>query len=241
MRFWFPLFLLLPAAVQAAAPVAIIKGPTGGRPGDLIVLDARESKNAEHYEWQITADNGHETIAQFAMEAVIPTHPGTYYVFLAVSNNEGLDFAKWKVTITSPNPPTPPPNPPSPPNPPTPPTPPTPPGPTPPPDGKFGIAPLVYAEALKLNRPLEAAAYAGVFESVAKDIRDEKLIGPLAVLTAMKERSKKAVPDRTAWQGVNGVVESKLKSLYDADRLGSDADWADCCAEIALGLRATIK
>ena len=249
MRWCFSAALIFCITTTALAepPKAVIMGPTGGRPGDLIVLNAHESVG-EFFAWHIATENGHEQIARFGREAVIPTHAGVYYVFMSCSNSEGIAFAKWRVEITpsNPTPPTPPPNPgpnPTPnPNPPSPPSP-TPPNPAPgPEDGRFAVAVLSYSAAKAVGRPQEASALGAAFRTIAKTIRDDQP-GILSIMGLVRRETAKAIPESSkgAWSGFNDVIQTKLKSLYSGGQLSSTKDFADCFDELAVGLEYAAK
>ena len=230
----FAIVLLCGSVTMAAAPKALIVGPTSGTPGELLELDASTSLEATHFRWWVSPVlPGRKQIDPIGdgKKVRIASLPGTYTYTVGVSNPEGLDVFSWVVTIPgelpAPGPtpappcPSPLPAPPAPygPAPPVPTPVPVPAPPTPPPApepsfpaGKFNVAGDVYREAMKVaspNRAAEASALASAFEVVASSaaagIYDNRLS---SMLTA------KAVS--------NAMIEANRKVFPS----GSEA-WAD--------------
>lgn len=107
-------------------PKAVVSGPTAGRPGSLLILDATESKG-DHFAWSVTPElpDGETTIYPIEKnrKCLLTSIPGTYTVTLGVGNAEGIDMVKWTVIVRSkpgpspdpkPDPPNPEPDPPKP-------------------------------------------------------------------------------------------------------------------------------
>ena len=96
------LLLSAPAAI-AEAPLAIVTGPSGGVPGDLIVLDAGESI-ADHLAWSIIPEpaDGRQSmlIVDEGRKAIIASIPGQYTIILAVSNADGVAIRQHKILIS---------------------------------------------------------------------------------------------------------------------------------------------
>ncbi|AMV18894.1 hypothetical protein [Planctomyces sp. SH-PL14] len=134
-------FLCLAGVAMASPPVAVISGPSGGIPGDKIVLDFSRSTGTvfrvdvlKRGESDATT---HFEVAVDGKSVDIPSYPGIYDVTLTVANEEGIAIKKKTVTILNlsptPSPPDPAPQPePAPPAPQPKPVPPSPPAPTPP-------------------------------------------------------------------------------------------------------------
>lgn len=146
---WFnilALSLLVPAVASAAPPVARITGPSGGVPGDTIVLDGTASEGSV-FRWDVSrrgyaeADTHYE-ISTDGRRCTLNSYPGVYDVTLSVACDEGIAVRRHAVVVWSSAPPAPLPPAPGPPLP-TPPTPepptpepqPAPPTPTPPAPG----------------------------------------------------------------------------------------------------------
>lgn len=226
--------------VMAAPPRAIMTGPTGGVPGDILVLDASESA-ADFYAWSVTPQlpGGRPTILvlEEGRKCLVASVPGVYHVFLACSNCEGIDQAQWTLTIG--NEPNPAPVPPAP-NPPT----PTPPVPAPDtvPDGVFRIAKLAFDLAQLVdstNRVGQAHALADAADAVTASIAAGTLKKPQEILRAILAANNAALGSAMlAWTPWGTAIGLKLQELYKAGRLAQTGDWAVCLREIAIGLRA---
>lgn len=106
MRHFRPLvFLLLCSMASAGEPAkAVIQGPTGGVPGDLILLDATAS-TGKYFKWLVHPQlpGGRQTIVlvEGGRKAFIASVPGQYSVTLAVGNEDGIDLIVYTVTITA--------------------------------------------------------------------------------------------------------------------------------------------
>jgi len=244
------LCLTISTACMSAPPQARVTGPSGGIPGDILVLDASHSNDASHFAWSVTPrlPEGRPTIMPLedGKKCLVASVPGVYHVFLAVSNTEGVDLIEWTVTVGSePAPPAPPgPTPPNP-NPPQ----PNPPGPTPPtppepviPDGVFQIAKPVHDWAMTVQstqRATEAGLLAGSFESVAAAIAAGTLKQPQEILTALLTANNAALgAGMRAWMAWGTLLGQRLQELFRGGRLATPTDWAACLREVAVGLRA---
>jgi len=93
---------LLPMVAVAQDAQAKIIGPTGGKPGDILVLDATNSV-ADHYAWSVEPELPNERPTIMVLEdgrkCLVASVPGTYTIFLAVSTAGGIDQIKWTVTF----------------------------------------------------------------------------------------------------------------------------------------------
>ncbi|MCA9013733.1 MAG: hypothetical protein KDA77_00245 [Planctomycetaceae bacterium] len=140
-------------AVEFSLPSkAIIKGPTTGVPGSLLILDATGS-TGDHFAWSVTPElpDGQTTIypIENSTKCLLTSVPGIYTVFLAVSNSQGIDMVKWSVEVRAgpkpePDPPKPEPEP----DPPK----PDPPKPDPEPDFDSEVAKQAYGKAKLAER-----------------------------------------------------------------------------------------
>lgn len=142
------------------------------------------------------------------------------------------------------------------------PTPATPPGPQPPApsplpplpvapvgpvDGRFGVATAVWKIVQAVESPdrdEEAKALAGVFSSVAMQVREKKLEGTLLdpqwhrISVALTAGNKPVIAKHLeAWDGPANQLSKKIAIFYKEGKLKSDLDWADLLDEIALGLK----
>lgn len=86
----------------ALPPEAKIKGPTAGRPGSLLILDATES-TGKFFAWSVSPQlpDGETTIYPIEnnTKCLLTSIPGTYTVFLAVGNEEGISMVNWTVKV----------------------------------------------------------------------------------------------------------------------------------------------
>ncbi len=227
-----PLFNL----ADAAPPVAVVTGPTGGVPGDILVLDASES-DADFFAWSVTPQlpGGRPTILvlEDGRKCLVASVPGVYHVFLACSNAEGIDQTLWTLTIG--DAPAPVPVPPGP-------NPPAPPAPDGIPDGVFHISQLVFDLAMhveSVHRAAQAHALADAADAVAASIAAGTLQKPQEILRAILAANNAALgPSMLAWTPWGTAVGLKLQELYRAGRLAQPADWSVALREIAIGLRA---
>ncbi len=234
-------YLTLTTLAAAQSADAVITGPTGGRPGDLLVLDAGNS-TADYFAWSVEPELPNERPTILPIEdgkkCIICSVPGRYVVVLAVSNSLGIDQLKWTVTVG--DGPVPPPGPgPSP-----------GPGPTPPPlpvppvipDGQFAIARVAYDAAMSVestSRAAEAQALAAGLDGVAASISAGVLSGAQKILAAILQANNAALgANMPKWVGWGAAVSERLKAIYLAGLLKSTDDWAACLREVSIGLKA---
>ncbi len=225
------LFLTVDAGV--APPRAIITGPTGGQPGDILLLDASESE-ADYFVWGVEPELAeHTTIMPIedGRKCIVATKPGSRTIFLSVSNAEGIDQIKWKVTVGDNPPPGPGPGPGPPPE-------PDPPG----PDDVYGLQRLAHTEALKVvspNRAAEASRLAGGFEGVAARISAGTLSKPQAILTALLRANNDALgASLPQWLNFGRTIAQRLQVLYESGEMRSLDDWAAALRAVSIGLQA---
>ncbi len=235
------------APAWGAPPRAIINGPSGGMPGDILLLDAGLSEDAAHYAWKVRPDLPNRRtilVTEGGRKCQVASLPGTYVLTLAVSNKDGIDLTDWVVKVPGePVAPLPEPLPPSPAPPPAPPTPPVP-GPPEPafPDGQFKISQDVYrwgAAVISPRRSAEARALADAAESTAAAIAAGTISGPAAILKALLAANNQALGGNVAaWQSFGDQYSARLKALYAGGRLANSAAWSGLLRETAAGLRA---
>jgi hypothetical protein len=232
IAFWFCV-----AGVVAFAdpPKPLIVGPTGGQPGDILLLDATQSV-ADHFAWSVTPKlpEGRPTILPIedGRKCLVTSVPGAYSVFLAASNAEGVKIVEWGVTVGGdPRPPTPGPNPPGP----TPPTPPTP--------DRFGLKAAAQQWAAAVNSPNrfeDAHQLAGAFEAAAAEIVAGTETQPQAFIAILAKHCIQAVPTdrRAAWSSFDAAFAAAVNELYKAGKVAGRDDWAVMFREISAGLAA---
>lgn len=243
------LCLSITNTASAAPPRATVTGPTGGLPGDILVLDGSESI-ADFFAWTVLPElpNKRPTILvlEGGRKCLVCSVPGVYTVIFTVANDEGIDQLKWVVTVGPQPGPTPPPGP----NPEPGPSPEPDPAPVPPepslPDGVYKLPVFARDQALALvvspNRAMQAAAVAGGLEGVAAAISAGTLTLPNHILAAVLAANRDALGEAGLrdWLRWGTAVAQRLQVLYDSGRgtmVGPEA-WATALREIALGLRA---
>lgn len=256
-------FLSIGAVASAAAPKAIINGPTTGTAGELLTLDASGSQGDEvKYLWRVQPDLPgrimFRTCGETGSRINIASLPGVWQYTLVVSNADGADLLTWTVSIPAapqpaplPIPPAPPapgptpapptPAPPSPvPGPPAPePLPPTPPAPVVPPESRFNLTRDI-AEWAKGVPKAERESYAGICDAMAAEIvaTPDQFRG--ANINEMAGKIAKAFLAKvgTPRLGLIPVVlklNARLREL--SPQLKSLDDWAQVFREVAAGLR----
>lgn len=240
MRTLIALAIMAAAAASFAAPPELsIVGPTGGQPGDILLLDATKS-DAEHFDWGVTPKlpEGRPTILPLegGKKCIVTSVPGNYTVFLAGSNGEGVKLVEWGVKVGGdPTPPTPGPTPPGP--------QPTPPTPTPPTPSPTGLA----AEAVKWTEAVtsptrveDAHKLSGAFEAAAAEIVAGQDSQPQQFLQALARHNSAAIPAdrRSAWAPFEQAFVAKVNELYKGGKLSSRDAWATMFREISVGLAA---
>lgn len=255
------LAMLIPVSAMAAGPLAIITGPSGGVPGDEIILDASGS-TGEVFRWECvrrghSPNDTHYQVSQDGRSLQIHSYPGVYDVTLMVADADGIDWKRKTVTVWASYPPDPLPDPdPVPPSPPGP-QPPSPPGPTPPtppqpepepepepeplPDGEFSISRPVYETASRINSPTlarDAHAIASAMETVAAAVSAGTLRTTGEIVEALRERINTILRGNVSpWQEFNEMLARRLKQFSDAGRLENNSQWATLLIEIATGLK----
>lgn len=234
------LLALLPCTLVHAEPAkAVISGPTGGVPGDLIVLDANGS-TADFYSWNVLPQlsGGRQTIVtvENGRKAFLASVPGQYTVILSVANSEGIDVLLYRVNITNDG------TPPQPPQPnPQPQPQPAPVGPTFP-NSQYGISKIVFESAKTINNKMEARALAEGYRSITAKIRAGGLKGKEAIFTDIKAANNAALPTPesvAAWKPLLAIELAKqFQRLDQLKQLNSDLVYAAIFTEVAVGLEA---
>jgi hypothetical protein len=232
----------LAGAASAAAPKAVINGPTTGTAGELLTLDASGSQGDKvRYLWRVQPDLPgrvmFRTCGEDGSRINIASLPGSWQYTLVVSNAEGADLLTWTVTIPATPQPTPSPAPTPPvPGPPAPePSPPTP-G---PPESRFNLTRDVATWAKDISKD-DRIAYAGICEAMAAEIvatPDQfrgANINEMAAKIARAFLAKIGIP-RPSLLAVVSKLNARLKEI--APQLKTLDDWAGLFREVAAGLR----
>lgn len=240
-------FVLTLVALAVSDPSPIV-GPTGGVPGDILILDASKAK-AKSYAWGVDRDLPDKRMSILPLppdnsRCIVCSVPGSYVVFCATATDKGdVQIYRWVVSVgTQPNPP-------GPPNP-TPPTPtpvpvpvpvPVPPTPPPLPVGRFRLASFVATEANKL--PAAAKVRAPVIGAAFGVLQARMVAGTLSatmVPSETKAAFNSAAGDHlTAWQAVSKTTQSRLQALTkEKDGIKTLADLADAYGELKIGLES---
>lgn len=241
--------ILLTALAADASPIV---GPTGGVPGDILVLDASKAK-AKSYAWGVDRDLPDKRMSILPLppdnsRCIVCSVPGSYVVFCATATDKGeVQIYRWVVTVGNqpPQPGPPQPQPPAPnpqPNPPVPvPVPPDPPAPKPLPDGRFKLASFVATEATKLpaaakaRAPVMATAFGHLQAMIAAGALSTWQV-PIETLAAFNAAAGDQVK---AWQPVSKAVQTRLRELAkEPNGIKTLADLADAYGEIKNGLEA---
>jgi hypothetical protein len=241
----------------AAAPKAVINGPTTGTAGELLTLDASGSQGDKvRYLWRVQPDLPgrvmFRTCGEDGSRINIASLPGSWQYTLVVSNAEGADLLTWTVTIPATPQPTPSPIPPTPPAPvptPTPPSPaptPTPgppapePSPTPgPPESRFNLVRDI-AEWSKGVPKAERESYALICDAMAAEIVATPAnfsganINEMARKIAAAFLAKVGTP-RLGLVPVVLKLNARLREL--SPQLKTLDDWAGLFREVSAGLR----
>ena len=256
------LFFSMAGSVFAQLPQAVIVGPSGGVPGDEIIMDASGSSGSV-FRWELTRRGFSQEETQFQIspdgrELEIQSYPGIYDVTLMVANESGIDYKKKTVVVWSTQPPTPgplpvPPTPgplPVPPGPmpgpqPEPPGPqpePEPPGPEPQPQ-LTGLARDANTWAGLVTSPdkvEESKAVAVVFDVMASAIAAGTLNGFGAIKDAMKDHMERELSSeaRNRWIPFGNELSKYVSGAVLAGKLLTNSDWSTMFEEISKGLRA---
>jgi hypothetical protein len=233
-----PLLIAL-GSLLVAPPVAVIVGPERGNPGDLIVLDATQSRDAVGFAW-VLAD-GDKTFLEVdnGRKVVFATGTAGRYTFVLIAANAQADgkpqvaVARHVLTVGEPQPN---PNPPN----------PDPPGPQPNPlpPGKYGLASFARDAAagvqlVAAERARTAVALAGSFDSIASTIAAGAIKTPADAIGATQANNITALGSaRDAWRPWAEALRVKLNTLSDSGQMSSMDDYIVAWREISTGLRA---
>jgi len=220
-------------------PVAVIAGPERGNPGDLVVLDATQSRDAVGFAW-VLAD-GDKTFLEVenGRKVVFATGTAGRYTFVLVVANAQADgkpqvvVARHVLTIGDPQPN---PNPPN----------PNPPGPQPEPlpPGKYGLAGFTCDAAANVplsaaERMRTAAALAGSFDSIASTIAAGAIKTPADAIAATQANNITVLGNsRDAWRTWAEALRVKLNTLSESGQMTAMEDYITAWREISTGLRA---
>lgn len=161
---------------------------------------------------------------------VLASYPGTYRIMLAVSNADGLDVAKWTVTVSATTPPDipPPPPPPDDDDPPLP----------PPPPASFGLKPSVagwLASVPAANLPQRQALRTALSAAGTKAAN-----GDFATLSDAKAAAGTAIKDSgidlQAWRMFGTSMNAAFDGLIATGRIVTARDYGRAMLEIGEGL-----
>lgn len=229
--------LILLAVTAAVAPTAVIVAPQRANPGDLVVLDATQSRDADGFAWVLADSDKTLLEVEQGRKAVFASGTPGRYTFVLVAASAEKDgkplvaVARHVLTIGDPQPgPDP--------------QPPTPPEPEPLPVGKYGLARLARDRAGEVDQPAtqrraSAAALAGSFESIAGAIAAGALRAPTEILAATRAGNVSALgAARPHWEPWAEALRVKLNELADDGQLVQPEEYTIAWREIATGLRA---
>jgi len=201
------IFCAILFGTHAIADVKVI-GPSGGLPGDIILLRATTEGEGAKYAWTVLPPmtaSGRPTSMRIADDQIIVASiPGQYSVICAAWDGSALEQVLWVVTIegVAPVPPGPGPSP-------------IPPDPVNPRPG--GFAGDVYDEAIKAADPANAAKLAGNYRSVASQIAAGAAKTPAEAGAALAALNGALTYDRTPWrpfaQWLGGQLNERAKTI----------------------------
>lgn len=234
-QFANPLIILVMLAANAFAqsPTIDIIGPTGGVPGDLLVLSI-ESDTATHVAWTVTPElpDGRVTLLPIeqSRKAILCSVPGTWTVICAASSDTGIAIKKHVVVVSGDGQPVKPQ--------------PIVPRPQPQPDSKYGLDRQVAGWLSSVDvKGDEHKRLAFNLESIAGRIdRGEltKLDGAGSIQEATFNGNRDVLQtesDRQRWLPFFVEQQKALKSLSESGRMSTAADYAIAWREIAKGLK----
>lgn len=224
---------LMAIPLAAIAGELKVVGPSGGAPGDIILLRA-EVDGAEGYKFAWTTippvtSSGRPTSLRIADDQlIVASIPGSYSVVCAAGNGEEVLQTLWTVTIEGgqPKPPGPGPQPPD----------PVPPAPDP---DLSALAKAAYGWTKLVDRPTEEKlAFAGAYRRTAGAIRSASHAGveftpQQAVKLLAEEVGALATADfRTAWQAWSDSYKAEMQRL----NLRTAKEHADAWDDVATGI-----
>lgn len=196
------------AACCFASPKAVITGPTGGVPGDILILDASAS-GGDFFSWEVAQelDGDRPTILPIdnGRKCVVASVPGTYVVFLAVGDKDGIDTIKWQLKVSG-----------------EPPKPPAPPAPTP-----ADFAKLLhdaYAAEAEPEKARSVAALASLYRAAAKTTVDDATIKTYAQLFADMKTASASLLSPSAVPRVRKVIGDRLNPLFSGAEQAIDRE-----------------
>lgn len=228
--------LLWASTSSAAAPRAVISGPTRARGLQLVALDASESVAAEGGLCWVQLSHPDDAVLTFEggqkVVLLTPASGRVELLLIAVGLDGGkavADQKRWSIAIgddPGPNPPGP--NPPG-------------PGPTPPPDpGRFNLAAevLAWSAAVPADQRSLAPRLAENFEAVASAVAAGVMKLPADIIGETNKRNTVTQgASRKNWGGFWESLRQRLNGLADRGELKTPEDYATAWREIAAGLR----
>jgi hypothetical protein len=219
------ILLLSATAAIAEAPLAIVTGPSGGVPGDLIVLDAGESV-ADHLAWAMIPEpaDGRQSmlIVDEGRKAIIASIPGQYTIILAVSNADGVAIRQHKIAISG--------------------------GTVAPvrriePDQTFGLLSDVRSWLSGVSVKTNQQALADAFERAAQqatsiaDLKKTSRDSGQNLSSRLVATAIGGVQNASNWAPVFKPMGERIAELEKAGDLKTLDDWKNAWREIAAGLR----
>jgi len=246
---WLALFAASVASlalnpISLPAAEAILNAPAQFAACQLVTLEAAGTK-ADAIEWTCSDNDVRCWYSADRLSTVVwvPTPRRTVFI-LKASDKAGEKVAFVVCNVTGPGPqpnpgpgPLPAPGPQPQPNP--------LPNPSPNPDikpGRFNIAPLVHAEALKVE-PASCRSQAAAVSESLKTVRSELVAGAIDasktsdVLAALRRANSKLPADvRRAWSNWGVAWGQQIKALHDAGKIKTRDDWRDLLDETCVGL-----
>ena len=217
-------------AQDGSGAKAVIVGPSGGVPGDILVLDASESQG-DHFDWIVEPaevnDKPSYLILEDGKKCLVCSVPGSYTIVLGVSSPEGISLTKWGITVGGDIPkPNPKPNP----NP--------EPEPYKPVKSKYGLVEIVRVAKRKVPSPASnrIQAVADAFESVASQVGAGAITTIPNMFQANKEETGEAIGEyRDEWTPTMDAIKNALSNLNTKGELQSLDQHREAWLEISQG------
>ncbi len=247
MKLATAIILCLVSAARAAAPVAVLNGPSAAPAPGIVILDASGSTGDGKPDWIVT-DPDDSVQAMQGLDGRLAvfymgTKPTTAKIVLVVwgTDADAKSKAYGKRVIAFGSGPAPVPPGPTP----VPPTPPTPVPPVPPPapvlpDGRFKLAAVAYTAGMHVAAPARSKApqVAAVFGGIASSVAAGTIVDkPTAGLTCKQQLAVAFGTDAAAWQAAKDAIVNEFNRLETVGQIASVKDLGIAFSEIESGLR----